>query len=66
MSFTTTVTFEEIFRVILFILSVHYAGELIVVIKCPKLVGQILAGIALGPQVSTFITNHDVINIICD
>jgi len=54
-SFTTQVTFEEIFRVVLFIFSVHYAGELGAVIRCPELVGQIFAGVVLGPQVLDFV-----------
>lgn len=54
-SFTTQVTFEEIFRVVLFIVSIHYVGELGAVIKMPRLVGQIFTGIVLGPQVLDFV-----------
>lgn len=54
-SFTTQVTFHEIFQVMLFIVVVHYVGELGTVVKTPALVGQIFAGIALGPQVLNFV-----------
>lgn len=50
-SFTTTVTFDNIFRVVLFIVAVHYAGELGALAKMPSLVGQMFAGMILGPQV---------------
>jgi len=52
---TTMVSFEEIYRVLVFIVVVHYSGVLVHLTNTPPLVGQIFAGILLGPQVADFV-----------
>ena len=50
-TFTAHVSFDESFRVLLFIIRIHYAGKLGTLINMPSLVGEICTGVILGLQV---------------
>eukprot|EP00560_Eucampia_antarctica_P007337 CAMPEP_0197827770 /NCGR_PEP_ID=MMETSP1437-20131217/4485_1 /TAXON_ID=49252 ORGANISM="Eucampia antarctica, Strain CCMP1452" /NCGR_SAMPLE_ID=MMETSP1437 /ASSEMBLY_ACC=CAM_ASM_001096 /LENGTH=710 /DNA_ID=CAMNT_0043428753 /DNA_START=263 /DNA_END=2395 /DNA_ORIENTATION=+ len=54
-SFTTQVTFIEMYSVIIFIITVYYIGHIGTLIGLPPLVGHVFAGIFLGPPLLNFV-----------
>lgn len=49
------VTYEKIYNALIFLLAIHFVGGLGSYIKIPPLVGQIIIGIILGPNVLGFV-----------
>jgi len=52
------ITYNEIYRVLIFLIAVHYFGKIGALIRVPPLVGQIIAGTLLGPNLTNFTPNQ--------
>ena len=49
-SYTTEVTYEEIYCVIAFLMIIHLSGKGAKILRMPSLVGELLSGIIVGPH----------------
>lgn len=59
-SFGVHITYEELYDTLLFLVAIYVAGQVACrVLRMPNLVGEIVAGILLGPPLADFVPNPE-------
>jgi len=53
--YTVHVTYEEIYKALIFLISIYIAGVITKKLRMPALVGEIIAGFLLGPSLADFV-----------
>jgi len=55
--FGVHIAYEDLYNSFIFLTCIYVAGRLVKLIKMPDLVGQIIAGLLLGPNLAGFVPN---------